>query len=65
MSDILCITGWFDTYKDGIKTGKKEFLVSHGVDMETGKVVILPNEHPSVLGAFKHQESGEWIIKGQ
>lgn len=61
---IICITGWFDKYDhNGIKTGQKEFIVSHGIDMNTGRTVILPCEHPSKLGANLHPTYNEYVLE--
>ena len=61
---IICITGWFDIYdRQGYKTGKKEFVVSHGVDTDNNdKIVVIPNEHPRDLGAIFSEDIGEWVI---
>lgn len=60
---ILLVTGWFDKLdRFGYKTGEKEFLVSHGVDLDMDKIVITPNEPPESLGATFSSELGEWII---
>ena len=61
---IICITRWFDIYdRQGYKTGKKEFVVSHGVDTDNnGKIVVLPTEHPRDLGAIFSEEIREWVI---
>ena len=60
---ILCVTGWFDVYgKDGLATGDREFVVSHGVNLLTGRDVVLPCEHPSTLGAKKDEATGEWYL---
>lgn len=58
---IICITGWFDVYKDGYPTGKKEFVVSHGID-EAGRTVILPCESPERLGAVMHPALCEYVL---
>ena len=59
---IFVVTGWFDVYdKFGIKTGKKEFITSHGIDERTGQNIVLPNEPPGYLGAMKCPD-GEWRI---
>lgn len=62
MSRIICITGWFDIYRRGVKTGEKEFTVSHGIDEETLAVVILPCEHPSKLGAVWDGSIMEYVL---
>lgn len=63
MGRILCITGMFDvTDHNGIPTGKKELLVSHGIDEDTGKAVILPCEHPARLGAQIDIDLNEYVL---
>ena len=60
---IILITEWYDKNDIyGFKTGEKELLVSHGYDTTTGKTVILPNEHPALLGAKINEHIGEWVI---
>lgn len=64
MSRIICITGWFDKLdKQGYKTGDKEFLVSHGIEEHTDKIVILPCEHPNILGAIYDKKLCEYVIE--
>lgn len=63
MSRIICICGNFDIYKNGYKTGQTEFVVSHGIDEETDKTVILPPEHPLTLGAVYDYNLCEWVIE--
>lgn len=58
---IVCITGWFDTYRGAVKTGK-EFVVSHGIDSITGEMVILPSVHPYELGAVLDLRLNEFVI---
>lgn len=62
MGRIICITGDFAIYDGGVPTGKTEFVVSHGVDEDTGRNIILPSEHPAKLGAKFDLELGEWVI---
>lgn len=58
---IELVTGWF--YEDEHSSvGNKKFMVSHGVDWNTGKTVILPNEHPRDLGGFEIKPYG-WFIR--
>ena len=63
MSDILLIT-CTETNK---RTGKKETIVSHGIDMDSGKTIILPCDPIEVFvrtcGARFDQDMGEWIMK--
>ena len=59
---IICVTGWFPIYKDGIDTGKKEFVVSHGINSMNNRTVILPSEHPEKIGAKYYPEWDAWIL---
>ena len=56
---IIVIT----TQETNPKTGRKESIASHGIDADTGKSVILPNELPGLLGATFDNDIGEWVIK--
>ena len=62
MGRIILITGDFDIYEGNVKDGK-EFVVSHGIDEETGKNIILPSVHPSTLGGKFNSRLGEWVIE--
>ena len=42
-------------------TGKEELIVSHGVDLETLKVVVLPQISPHSVGAVLRPDLG-WVI---
>lgn len=60
---ILVITDWFPVYdRYGYKTGEKEFSTNYGIDLETGRTVVLPEEHPRKLGAIFNNELNEWVI---
>lgn len=60
---IILVTRWYDIYdKSGWPTGKKEFVTSHGICPDTGKVVVTPNDHPQRLGAIFDNKVGEWVI---
>lgn len=59
---IILTCGDFDIYDKYGKTGKTEFVASHGYDTETGKTVIVSNDHPRVLGAVFDTKIGEWVI---
>lgn len=51
------------TYKDKDKrTGKDVILVSHGVDIDTGRNVCLPQETPESIGAKYSSEIG-WYLE--
>lgn len=64
---IMLITGNFPLYdREDIPTGKTEFVVSHGVDLDTGIPMVLPNEPPSSFpGAFFSPEVNEWLMPGE
>ena len=63
MGRIICITGHFDTHdRRGVKVGT-EFVVSHGIDEDTGRSVVLPSEHPAKLGAKFDRELMEWVLE--
>lgn len=44
------------------RTGRKEDIVSHGVDIDTDETVILPPESPLALGAVYNSQLGEWVL---
>lgn len=62
MGRIVVITGYFDVMESGRPTGKKELLVSHGVDEDTCRTVVLPSEHPRELGAAFDSKLCEWVL---
>lgn len=45
------------------KTKQKELLAIHGIDIDTGKNVVLQNIHPEDLGAKFSEDYGEYIIE--
>lgn len=45
------------------RTGRKELVVSHGVDEDTGRLVVLPQEDPRVLGAKFDPRLGEYVLE--
>lgn len=64
MSRVICITGWFEKFdKAGHPTGELEFLVSHGIDEDTGKSVTLPCCDPRWLGAKIDPDINEYVIE--
>ena len=64
MSRIILITGNFPIYENGYKTDKTEFITSHGVDEDTGKNIIVSQEHPRNLGGKFDTQIGEWVLDG-
>ncbi len=63
MSRVICVTGWFDIYnRQGMKTGEKDFIVSHGINEDTGDAVILPCEHPNALSAVWDKDIREYVL---
>jgi hypothetical protein len=45
-------------------SGNRRLVTSHGVDLVTDRIVILPNEHPAALGAVLDCVLGEYVIRG-
>lgn len=45
------------------RTGREELIVSHGVDVDTGRMVILPCEPPQSLGATFDENLGEYVLE--
>lgn len=58
---IFLICNYYEIYDNGVPTGNKELIVSHGVDSDTLKNVVLPQVSPMDLGA-KRDNSGEWYL---
>jgi hypothetical protein len=54
MSRIILITV--------IDNETNKLVISHGYNEDTYKAVILPQEHPSMLGAYYDDSIGEWVI---
>lgn len=44
------------------RTGRNTIRVSHGVDINTLKNVVLPCVHPGEIG-YWNENMGEWILK--
>lgn len=63
MGRIICITGVFPKYDRRHVVIGQEFVVSHGIDEDTLRHVILPCEHPAALGAKFDSQIGEWILE--
>jgi hypothetical protein len=61
---IILVTGEFDIYdKDGTPTGKKEFVVSHGVNLKTGEIITMPQVPPlEIEGAYYDSEIDELVL---
>lgn len=59
---IVLVTGTFEVMDRGRRTGRKEFLVSHGVDYDTGEQVVLPSEPPAALGGVFDDTLNEWVL---
>lgn len=58
---IFLICNYYEIYDNGVPTGSKELIVSHGVDSDTLRNVVLPQVSPMDLGA-KRDNSGEWYL---
>lgn len=60
---IICVCKMFEVLDaNKIPTWRKELLVDHVVDIETGRSVIVPCSHPSTIGAKFNSEIGEWVL---
>ena len=44
------------------KTGRLQQIVSHGVEVDSGRIVILPNESPSDIGAVFDAQLSEYVL---
>ena len=44
------------------KTGRKEVLVSHGVNIDNGKNVVLPQVSLKEIGAIYNSELEEYVL---
>lgn len=65
MARVICIAGNYPNYDEhGLPTGDEEFLVSHGIDEQSGTTVTLPWEHPETLGAKFDVQIHEWVLDG-
>ena len=42
---------------------RPRLVVSHGIDNDTERPVVLPQESPQDLGAVFDLQIGEWVIK--
>lgn len=51
------------TTEDDPETGRSGQIVSHGVDTETGRNVILPCESPARVGAEWDAQIGEYVLR--
>jgi hypothetical protein len=46
------------------RTGRTLKVVSHGIDLETDKIVVMSGGSPESMGAVFDMEIGEYIIRG-
>ena len=44
-------------------TGRIETIVSHGIDLETDREVVLPQERPEQFGGVLDRDLGEYVIR--
>lgn len=61
---IIVIADWYpitDMY--GLPTGEKELLISHGIDPDTNRLVIMPPIPPAQAGAVYNRDMGEYVIQ--
>lgn len=45
------------------KDGKIKTIVSHGIDIDTGRNIPLPADEPHAIGAVYSHEFGEYILQ--
>lgn len=62
MGRIILVTGFFSVFDSYGTEIDKEFVVSHGVDEETGRNVVVQCEHPTRLGAKFDTDLQEWVL---
>lgn len=43
--------------------GRVKLVTSHGIDEQTGKIIIMQPDHPASLGAVFDHVMGEWVIR--
>lgn len=66
MSRLILITEWFDIYRNGYKTGEKELLVSYGIDEDTGRSVVVPNDPIGYFDGVKFdKELNEYVLENK
>lgn len=47
------------------RSGNMEQIVSHGIDSDTGRHVVLPCDPPGTMGAVFDREMGEYVIRDE
>ena len=63
MGRIILITGIFPTYDEWGRKNGEEFVVSHGIDEDSGKNIVMDSRHPrNISGSFYDKEMMEWVI---
>ena len=50
------------THTETDSRGRTQTIASHGIDLETGRNVVVQQNEPRKLGAIFHQDMGEWVI---
>lgn len=65
MSRIVCITTTVPVMRNGLETGDRQFVVSHGIEEDTGRSITLPSEHPASIGAVLDRQLNEWVLDDQ
>lgn len=51
------------TEERNARSGRMEKVVSHGVDMATGKIIIMSCGSPESVGASFDPDIGEYVIR--
>ena len=44
------------------RTGRLTLVTSHGVDIDSGRHIALPQVHPGTLGAVFNENVGEYVL---
>ena len=44
------------------RTGRTQQVVSHGVEIDSGRIVILPNDSPEDIGAVFDAQLSEYVL---
>jgi hypothetical protein len=52
----------YTTKEKNSHTGRTEIIVSHGIDTNTGKLVIMPSEPIHFIGAVFDKRIGKYVL---
>ena len=60
---IILICKMFKKKVDGKYTNEEELLVDYAIELESGRSICVPCEHPSKLGGKFYSQLGEWVLE--